>query len=171
MLRIKFKEKMTWRIGFAFILLIFLSPHINPQRRYRIRSTVLERFITKAGVLKLVRVDDYEIGETNWLVLLGGQRLYRTQDDVFGSVNFHTVFKNLANADAVLIQELSDPRGCAEFRMLTIPAKGKATITDRFGYCEPLITQEGKRITFSFGGRPDQKPEVRVYQDGMLTKQ
>ncbi|MEP6818604.1 MAG: hypothetical protein ABJA18_03655 [bacterium] len=161
---------MTWKLGFAFILLILVSPHVNPQR-IRSRSVVLERFSTKAGILKLIRIDDYDIGETNWLVLLAGQRLYRTQDDVFGSVSFHTVFKNLASGEAVLMQETFDQGGFVQFRMITIPARGKATITDRFGYYEPLITQEGKRITFSFGGRPDLKPEIWFYQDGKLTKQ
>ena len=170
MFRTRSKQKTTSIMGLASLLLLLVSPQVNSQR-IRSRSIVLESFSTKAGVLKLVRIEDYDIGETNWLVLLGRQRLYRTQDDVFGSVSFHTVFKNLVSDEAVLMQEISNQGGCAEFRMITIPAKGKATITDRFGYCEPLITQEGKRITFSFGGRPDLKPEIQVYQDGILTKQ
>ena len=170
MFRIRLKKKTTWMMGLVCLLLILVSPQVNPQR-IRSRSVVLERFSTKAGILKLIRIDDYDIGETNWLVFLGGQTLYRTQDDVFGSVSFHTVYKSFESNEAVLMREIFDQGGCAVFRMITIPEKCKATITDRFGYCEPLITQEGKRITFSFGGRPDGKAEIWVYQDGMLTKQ
>ncbi len=97
--------------------------------------------------------------------------LYRTQDDVFGSVSFHTVFKGLASGEVVLMQEIFSPTTCAEFRVINIPTKGKPSVTTRFGSCEPLITQDGKRITFSFGVKPGVKPDQWTYENGNLTKQ
>jgi hypothetical protein len=66
---------------------------------------VLENVSTKAGALKLVKIVDYDIGETNWRIVLRGKSLYRTQDDVFGSVTFHTVFKANQDRETILMQE------------------------------------------------------------------
>lgn len=158
----------------AFSSIMFASQSVDAQK-IRSRSKVLESLSTKAGVLKLVQIDDYDITETNWLVLLNGKRLYRTQDDVFGSVRFHTIFKRFASRDVVLMQETFNPEGWSEFRIINLPAKGQATITERFGISvplfEPLITQDGKQITFSFAGKPGVKPDTWIYQNGVLTKQ
>lgn len=159
---------MRATLVFLSVALVFQS---GAAQRTRSRSKVLESFATEAGVLKLIRIDDYDIGETNWLVSLNGKKLYRTQDDVFGSVSFHTVFKGLASGEAILMQEIFNPGECAEFRIISIAAKGKPTITNRFGVCEPLITRFKERITFSFAAKPDAKSDSWVYQDGKLARQ
>lgn len=157
-------------ITLLFFSIIFASQSVDAQK-IRSRSKVLESLTTKAGVLKLIRIDDYDIGETNWVVLLNGRMLYRTQDDVFGSVRLHTVFKGLASRDAVLMQETFNPGGPSQFRIINLPAKGQATVTERFGVLEPIITQDMKQITFSFAGKPGVKPDTWIYQNGVLTKQ
>jgi hypothetical protein len=154
----------------AFLFVLALTP-VDAQRLRGSRTRTLEVLSTKAGSLKLVRIDEYDIGETNWFVVLGGKTIYRTHDDVFGSVAFHTVFKGLGSGEAVLIRETFNPGVCAAFRIITIPAKGKPTVSDTFGFCEPLLTQDGKRITFSFGNKPGVKPDAWIYENGILTKQ
>ena len=168
------RKKLVGLVTFVFLAII-LGSQTGAAQQIRSRSKLLESLTTKAGVLKLIRIDDYDISETNWLVLLNGKRLYRTQDDVFGSVRFHTVFKGLTSRDAVLMQETFNPEGLSEFRIIDLPANGRATIGERFGIFvppfEPLITQEGKQITFSFVRKPGTKPDTWVYQNGVLTKQ
>ena len=157
-------------IALLLFLTVFASQSVNAQKN-RSRIYVLESLNTKAGVLKLIGIVDFDIGETNWAVLLNGKMLYRTKDDVFGSVRFHTVFKGFASRDAVLMEEDFGPGQPSEFRIIDLPAKGKATVTERFGISEPLITQDGKQITFSFSVRPGVKPDNWIYQNGVLTKQ
>lgn len=166
----RLSNNIICRITFVCFSIIFASQSFDAQK-IRSSSKVLESVTTKAGVLKLVQIDDYDITETNWLVLLNGKRLYRTQDDVFGSVRFHTLFKGFASRDAVLMEEVFGPGQPSEFRIIDLPAKGKVTVTERFGISEPLITQDGKQITFSFAGKPGVKPDTWIYQNGVLTKQ
>jgi hypothetical protein len=168
------RKNIVALVTFVFLAII-LGSQSGVAQQIRSRSKLLESLTTKAGVLKLIRIDEYDISETNWLVLLNGKRLYRTQDDVFGSVRFHTIFKGFASRDVVVMQETFNPEGLSEFRIIDLPAKGQATIGERFGIFappfEPLITQNGQQITFSFVGKPGIKPDAWVYQNGVLTKQ
>jgi hypothetical protein len=85
------------------------------------------------------------------------------------------VFKGFASHEAVLVQETFNPGGWSEFRIIDLPAKGKAVVTERFGISvplfEPLITQDGKQLTFTFPVKPGVKPDTWIYKDGVLTKQ
>lgn len=138
------------------------------------RSRVLETLSTRAGVVKLVRVDDAGIGETNWYVTLRGKTVYGTKDDVFGSVGFHSIFKSGLGGEVILLQETFDTGGCSEFRLLEIRSAGRATVTTRFGNCssDPVITQSAATVTFSFPAKGESaKREIWTYQSGVLTRQ
>lgn len=163
---LQLKNKM-WKTTLVLLLLSLGSQGANSQKT-RSRSTVLESVSTRAGVLTLVRTDDYEIGD--WFVLLAGKRIYRTHDDVFGSVSFHTLFKSFASGEVILLQEIIGPDIC-RFRIIDIPSKGKPSVSDQFGFCEPLITQDAKQIVFSFAGKPGAKPDTWIYQNGTLIRQ
>jgi hypothetical protein len=140
------------------------------------RTRVLETLSTKAGVVKLFRVDDPGIGETNWYVTLRGKVIYRTHDDVFGSVGFHTIFKFGLGAEVILLQETSGGTPeCTSFRLIEIRPAGRSTVSSQFGSCnnDPKITQKAATVTFSFSKKSetDPKNEVWTYQGGLLTRQ
>lgn len=144
----------------------------RPSRPPQSRSYVQESISTKAGVLKLIRIEDYWIGETNWGVTLNRKTIYRTQDDVFGSVSFHTVFKAAPSGEIVLMQEdFGVEGGCVQFRVINLSVAG-ATITDRFGNCNnvPIVTQLADKLSFEFPLTPTLKPDVWIYQSGKLTQ-
>jgi len=134
------------------------------------RTRTLETLSTKAGILKLIRIDDFDISETNWYATLNGRTVFRTYDDVFDSVTFHTVFKNLGNSEAVLLQIKFNPDTC-EFRVINIPLSGKPVVSGPFGFCGPSIMQEGRRITFTFGSKQKVKPLVWIFENGIVKKE
>ena len=143
----------------------------RPSRPPRPRIYVQESVSTKAGTLKLSRIEDSWIGETNWWVALNHKTLYRTQDDVFGSVSFHTIFKAASLGEIVLLQEnFGTMEGCVQFRLIDLRTVGATTITDRFGNCSPtpVVTQSGGMIGFEFSLKPDLKADRWVYQGGKL---
>jgi len=124
------------------------------------------------GTLKLIRIKDDWIGETNWIIQLNRKSIYRTQDDVFGSVSFHTIFKAAPSGDIVLMQEdFGIEPSCVQFRVINLGIK-EPTITDRFGNCNkvPVVTQLADKINFDFPLTPTLKPEVWVYKDGNITQ-
>jgi hypothetical protein len=139
------------------------------------RETVktLETLSTRAGILKLIRLDSPDIGETNWIVSLDKKLLYRTQDDVFGSVSFHTIFKAAKSGDVVLLQEdFGYVESCVQFRLLDLRAGAITTITDRFGNCNrtPTITQVGDQLSFAFHLLPGLKPDSWLFHNGKLSQ-
>jgi hypothetical protein len=54
------RNKTFCRVTLVFFSIIFASQSVEAQK-IRSRSKVLESLITKAGVLKLVQIDDYDI--------------------------------------------------------------------------------------------------------------
>jgi hypothetical protein len=138
------------------------------------RSFVQDTISTKAGLLKLVRVEDNSIGETNWVVALNNKMLYRTQDDVFGSVNFHTIFKAGLSNEVILLRETFDQGGCAQFRLIIVNGIGAAIVTERFGTCDrdPIIMLQAGKLTLDF--LPTEaaatKPERWIFQNARLTR-
>lgn len=145
------------------------------QRKFVPRETVktLETLPTRAGTLKLIRVHSPDIGETNWIVALDKKQLYRTQDDVFGSISFHTIFKAAKIGEVVLLQEdFGYVEPCFKFRLIDLRAGGIATLTDRFGNCAPVpaITQKGDQLSFEFSLLPGYEPDRWIYQNGKLSQ-
>ena len=138
------------------------------------RVKVLDSVSTKVGVLQLRRVHDDGIGETNWYVALKGKILYRTKDDVFGSVSFHTIFKS-NDEDEILLQETFDTGGCVQFRMILITQAAKPTVSERFGNCNgrPVITQDAGMVKFDFPVKAPlaSRNGVWIYKAGSLIKQ
>lgn len=139
------------------------------------RRYVQESVSTRSGLLTLTRVEDDWIGETNWAVGINRKGFYRTQDDVFGSVAFHSIFKSGLGAEIVLLQETFVRGGCAQFRVIKLEGKSRATITDRFGTCDPkpTITLQGDKLTFDFAPKEPTAtdPERWVFQGGKLSRQ
>ena len=159
-------------------LSLIAAPAIKGQSRRPLRpppsrSYVQESISTKFGILKLIRIEDSWIGETNWLVALNKKMIYRTQDDVFGSVSVHTIFKAASLGEIVLLQEnFGTMEDCVQFRLIDLRAIGKPTITDRFGNCSPapVVTQKGEIISFEFSPKSGLKADAWVYQSGELSQ-
>jgi len=170
-------KNLVTRVGLSALIVCGASSTQAQTRRRKPanRETVktLETLSTRAGTLKLIRVDSPDIGETNWSVSLDKKLLYRTQDDVFGSVSFHTIFKAAKSGDVVLLQEdLGYMEPCAQFRLLDLRAGGMATLTERFGNCapQPAITQAGDQLSFEFSLIPGLKSDSWFYRNGKLSQ-
>lgn len=170
-------KKIVTRAGLCALIIFgaWLTQAQTQRRKPANRETVktLETLSTRGGTLKLIRVDSPDIGETNWIVSLDKKLLYRTQDDVFGSLSFHTIFKAAKSGDMVLLQEdMGYVEPCFQFRLLDLRAGGIATLTERFGNCAPLpaITQVGDQLSFEFSLIPGLKPDSWVYQNGKLSQ-
>ena len=168
-------RKELWRRVSLLLILAATFISVAAVQVLKPRTRVLETVSTKAGMVKLLRRVDADIGETNWYVTLRGKRIYGTQDDVFGSVGFHSIFKSRPDVELILLREAFDVGGCTEFRLIEIRPASKATVTSRFGNCnnEPVITQSAAKLTFSFPAKsePGSADEVWIYQAGLLTRQ
>ncbi len=163
---------MTSIKKYILIVVLLMSSQVAQAQKPHPVGKILEVFQTKAGELKLIKVDDKFIGETNFLIILGRKTIYATQDDVFGSVSFHTLFKAISTSDVVLVKETFTPGGCSQFRLLKLESNKTFTLSDRFGNCSdvPIITQQGDKITFDFSDDNHSKSATYVYRNGKLNK-